>query len=280
MDIFYRKLLLRAPDPASHAQFSAALSENRLSVEDFLHTVLTSDEFFEKRPDFAKRYFPDRQNVFFTDSSQFGETSLLIRAMMDMVCTNRVVVDVGVMGRAGSNSYDLLRWFGWRGLLIEANSHLIDAITDDFGDLDYRIVNVAVSDHAGSATLHIGANDGVSSLNEGHAQMFGPTRGSITVPMETLPTILEREDIPVRFDLLSIDIEGEDIKVINHLIGTSPYRPNWIIFESGPVDAYRPGRLPLIAQFDAEYELVGKTQANLIFRNRSLCARLEQPDAA
>ncbi len=92
--------------------------------------------------------------------------------------------------------------------------------------------------------------------------------------METLPTILDREDIPLRFDLLSIDIEGEDIKVLNQLIGSSPYRPNWIIFESGQVDSYRPGVLPLVAQFDAEYELVGKTESNLIFRNRSLRAIL------
>lgn len=276
VDIFYRRLLLRSPDPSGHAHFTAALSEKRSSPEDVLNALLTSDEFYQNRAAFTDHYFGDRPNGFFSEFSQFGEISLLIRAMMDMACTNRVLVDVGVMGRWGSNSYDLLRWFGWRGLLVEANTQLIDPIKQEFGDLDYRIVNLAVSDHAGTATLHIGTNEGVSSLNEDHARMFGPTKGSIKVPMETLPAILAREDIPLRFDLLSIDIEGEDIKVLNQLIGSSPYRPNWIIFESGHIDSYRPGVLPLIAQFDAEYELIGKTEANLIFRNRSLRAILRE----
>lgn len=269
VDILYRKLLLRAPDPSGHAQFTNALSNGRASVEDVLDAILTSQEFYENRANIARRYHPKGENGFFADVSQFGEIALLIRAMMDAASTNRVVVDVGVMGRAGSNSYDLLRWFGWRGLLVEANSNLIENIREEFGDLDYKIVNVAVSDRAGTATLHIGSSDGVSSLNENHSRMFGPTKGSITVDMETLPTILERENIPLRFDLLSIDIEGEDIKVLNHLIGTSPYRPNWIIFEAGDVDDYRAGLLPLIPQFDEDYEMVGRTTANLIFRIRS-----------
>ena len=275
VDIFYRKLLLRSPDKSGHAHFTDALSQRRSSPENVLNAFLTSDEFYQHRAAFADHYFADRPNGFFSEVSQFGETSLLIRAMMDMACTNRVLVDVGVMGRWGSNSYDLLRWFGWRGLLVEANCQLIEPIKQEFGDLNYRIVNFAVSDHAGTATLHIGTNVGVSSLNESHARMFGPTKGRITVPMERLPTILAREDIPLRFDLLSIDIEGEDIKVLNDLIGSSPYRPNWIIFESGQVETYHPGALPLVAQFDADYELVGKTQSNLIFRNRSLRAILQ-----
>lgn len=270
VDILYRKLLLRAPDPTGHAHFAAALSDGRASVSDVLDAILHSPEFYARRADIARQYYPQEKNGFFADMSQFGEVSLLIRAMMDTACSNKILVDVGVMGRTGSNSYDLLRWFGWRGLLVEANSKLIDNIREEFGALDYRIVNVAVSDRAGSATLHIGSSDGVSSLNENHSRMFGPTRGSLAVDMETLPTILERENIPLYFDLLSIDIEGEDIKVLNHLIGSSPYRPNWIIFEAGEVGAYRPGLLPLIAQFDDEYEMVVRTQANLIFRNRSL----------
>lgn len=270
VDILFRKLLLRAPDPSGHAHFTNALSAGRASVADVLDAILTSPEFFEKRADIARLYHPGASNGFFADVSQFGEIPLLIRAMMDTAATNKVLVDVGVMGRAGSNSYDLLRWFGWKGLLVEANSGLIDTIRDQFGPLDYRIVNKAVSDMAGTATLHIGSSDGVSSLNENHSRMFGPTKGSITVAMETLPTILERENIPLRFDLLSIDIEGEDVKVLNHLIGTSAYRPNWIIFEAGDVGDYRPGLLPLIAQVDEEYDMVARTQANLIFRHRSL----------
>ena len=278
VDTLYRKLLLRAPDPSGLETYTALLREGGATVADVLDALMTSPEFFANRAELAQHYYPHQRDGFFADISQFGEVSTLLRAMIDMSCTNKILVDVGVMGRSGSNSYDLLRWFGWQGLLVEANSGLIDSIKAQFGPLNYRIVNSAVSDHAGTATLHIGSSDGVSSLNEGHSRMFGATRGSITVQLETLPAILEREQIPLHFDLLSIDIEGEDMKVLNHLIASSPYRPNWIIVEAGDVGDYRAGSLPLLAAFDEDYEAAGQTQANLIFRRRGLAAAL--PDAA
>ncbi|WP_143075054.1 FkbM family methyltransferase [Sphingobium sp. AP50] len=275
VDALYRTLLLRTPDPVGRAQHINALTKGRLSIGDAFNSILGSEEFFHKRGRLLTHHHPERHDQFFMDMSQFGEIPTLVRAMMDMVCTNRIVVDVGVLGVHDSNSYDLMRWFGWRGLLIEANDRLIDRIRHEFGPLNYKIVNVAVSNHEGEATLHIGTNNGVSSLTQAHSAKFGPTAGQISVKVEPLPAILAREDIPLRFDLLSIDIEGEDIKVLNHLITTSPYRPNWIIVEAGLETPYSPGILPLVPAFDAEYECVGATIANLIFRNRSLLQRLK-----
>ena len=274
VDTLYRKLLLRAPDPSGLETYTTLLREGGATVADVLDALMTSPEFFANRAELAQRYYPHQRDGFFADISQFGEVSTLLRAMIDMSCTNKILVDVGVMDRSGSNSYDLLRWFGWQGLLVEANSGLIDSIKAQFGPLKYRIVDSAVSDHNGSATFHIGSMNGVSSLNEQHSRKFGATRGSITVKVETLPAILEREQIPLHFDLLSIDIEGEDMKVLNHLIASSPYRPNWIIVEAGNVGNYRAGSLPLIATFDEDYEAVGQTHANLIFRRRGLLAAL------
>jgi FkbM family methyltransferase len=264
----YRSLLLRDPDPEGLAMHSAALV-NGHPVEDLARTFLQSEEFYSRRGAMAVHYWADRPNGFFGDLSQNGEVSELIRAMMDATCENRILVDVGVRGWDDSNSHDLLRWLGWRGLLIEANAALNDQIRKDFGPVDYKLVNIAVSDYSGTATFHIGSTDGVSSLTEAHARQFGPTAGTVEVAVERLHVILQREEIPQRFGLLSIDIEGEDIKVLNDLIVHSAYRPNWIIFESAIAGEYRPGALPLDPRFDQDYIWAGKTAHNQIFRLRA-----------
>ncbi len=47
-----------------------------------------------------------------------------------------------------------------------------------------------------------------------------------------LHQLLEARGIPRDFDLLSLDIEGEDVRVLNDLIGGSAYRPRWVIIEA------------------------------------------------
>lgn len=267
---FYRTLLMREPDAEGLASFSSRLAQRAMTVEQVLEELLRGDERFRRRGELAVHYHGGNRDAFFAEQSQFGEVSELLRAMVKTAAVTPLVVDVGVRRREHSNSYDLLRWFGWRGLLIEANAALNDRIKAEFGPLDYRLINFAVSDYSGTATFHIGSNDAMSSLNEASARTLGPTVGSVTVQVERLPEILRREGVPERFGLLSIDIEGEDIKVLNDLIVNSPYRPDWILFESGIPGDYVPGMLPLHARFDTEYVWAGKTYVNLLFRHRAL----------
>lgn len=269
----YRTLLMREPDAEGCAHFVTGLTSGTMTVDQVVQGLLRSHEFFLRRGQFIDQYQADQRDSFFAEVSQFGEVSELIRAMTNVACHTAIVVDVGVHRREGSNSYDLMRWLGWRGLLIEANAGLNDQINREFAGLDYRMVNVAVSDYVGTAQFHIGNTDGVSSLHADHARQFGPTVTTLTVPVDRLPLILKRENIPLRFGLLSIDIEGEDITVLNDLIRRSDYRPDWIIFEHALSGDYHPGALPLVTDFDAAYVTAGRTPHNLIFRNRTLPAR-------
>ena len=52
------------------------------------------------------------------------------------------------------------------------------------------------------------------------------TRGTVEVEVRRLHDILDEHDIPLVFDLLSLDIEGEDFKVLNDLIANSPIGPS------------------------------------------------------
>lgn len=141
-------------------------------------------------------------------------------------------VDVGAGGRERSNSYDLMRHFGWRGLLVEANPALLGSIEADFAGLDMRLVSCAVSNYEGRATFTLGANDDVSSLDPAAAAGWGDTTGSVEVDVRRLPSLLSEQAIPFDFDLLSLDVEGEDIRVLNDLVDTSAYRPRWVIIEA------------------------------------------------
>ena len=136
-----------------------------------------------------------------------------------------------------------------------------------------KIVNVAVSDTEGKASFTIGANDDVSSLDEGAALAWGPTKGRITVDVRRLPALLQDHDVPERFDLLSLDIEGHDIRVMNDLIASSWYRPSWVIIEAS--DDFRVRSLddaPFSEDVKAAYQLRGQTTSNLILK-------LREPDA-
>ena len=118
---FYESLLLRAPDAAGLETYTTLVKNGNMSLPDVLARVLRSDKFKNGFPAFQARYAEPSRMRFIHEVSQFGEIGLLIKRIVNEASPSRVVVDVGVRGRDGSNSYDLMRHFGWNGLLIEAN---------------------------------------------------------------------------------------------------------------------------------------------------------------
>ena len=69
--------------------------------------------------------------------------------------------------------------------------------------------------------------------------------------------------------MLSIDIEGEDIKVLNDVIG-SGYRPEWVVIEASLDFSIKSlTDLPLLQTVRDEYDLVAQTRANLILERNS-----------
>ena len=201
------------------------------------------------------------------DNSQFGEFALLVRRMVNLSARHRYVVDAGARGRRGSNSYDLLRQFGWRGLLIEANPALIASIQEEFAGLRVDVIGCAVSDQPGERELYFGVNLDVSSLTQEMASAWGGSRGSVTVQARRLADILRDHDTPLDFDLLSLDLEGEDEAVLNDLIVHSRYRPSWILFEASFEFRTRTlSDLRLEPEVRENYHIDGQTSANLLLR--------------
>lgn len=265
LDICYNALLGREPDDSARANWAAS-DRGASSFYNLLSNIASSPEFSTRQKEAQKLRRVGNLDEFFNEQSQFGEVGRLIRQMVNTSASRKMVVDIGANGRERSNSYDLLRYFGWQGLLIEANSQRNQAIDTDFAGLNYRLVNCAISDYEGEASFHLGINDDVSSLKEEAAVSWGPVRGTTTVIVRPLPSVLSEYGIPSNFDLLSIDAEGEDIRILNDTIDKG-YRPQWIIIEAVhnqgtySLDAFGFTELVLTT-----YKLVDSTVANLILR--------------
>ena len=258
VDALYVALLRRPADEVGRRQWLEALTSGSATVEDVVRGFTDSDEFAAKGGRFTN------------DVSQYGETFDLLRLWVAEHQGAGWVVDVGARGVERSNSYDLLKHFGWRGLLIEANPALVPDIRRGFAGLDFELLNCAVSDFEGRATLSLGVNDDISSLNPTATEAWGALRGGVEVEVRKLDAILAERQIPQDFDLLSLDIEGEDIKVLNALLADSPYRPRWIIIEAsydysvGSLDD-----LPFSDAVKATYAIRAQTPANLILGRRT-----------
>jgi hypothetical protein len=109
----YRGLLGREPDPESQKKVER-LIRGRASVEDIVGEFLRSTEYRDSQQ--RRAAAPSRLT---NDQTQFGEFELLLKRWLPRAVEHPIVVDVGARGRERSNSYDLLRTFGWRGLLVK-----------------------------------------------------------------------------------------------------------------------------------------------------------------
>ena len=156
------------------------------------------------------------------DHSQCGELELMLARLVGRGRRNGIVVDVGARGVERSNSYDLMSRFGWRGFLVEANPALDAEIRRGFAGTGFTLLNVAIGVQEGRLPFYLGSNDDVSSLARESASAWGDIRGVIEVPVRRLHGVLEELGLPQRFDLLSIDIEGLDVPVLNDLIDPFP----------------------------------------------------------
>ena len=266
----YRSLLRREPDQQGLDAHLRNIIEGSSTIERTIDDFINSEEFQSTHPQIILGPGSLAQPRFFNDHSQFGELEILLREWVNEAASHKIVVDVGARGRDRSNSFDLLKQFGWRGILIEANPALVSSITEEFSGLDIELVNCAISDYDGFATFTVGVNDDVSSLNPENALSWGSVRGEVEIEVKRLHPFLRSRKVPTDFDLLSLDIEGEDLKVLNDLIGSGDYLPRWIIVEASyEYNTKSLDDLPLNDAVKNNYRIVGQTVANLIMRTNT-----------
>lgn len=251
----YLVALGREPDQAGLEHYTTILKNNPNKIHDICADIYNSQEH--------------RQRILglpsIRDHSQYGEFRILLRHFVNSATQHQIVVDVGANGRERSNSYDLMENFGWRGILIEANPALWQEIEKQFAHLNFSLVRNAVSDTEGTFPFYLGINSDVSSLGQCHAAAWGDVQGEIQVNVRRLGSILDEQSIPKDFDLLSLDIEGFDIAVLNDLAINTDYRPKLIIIETSMNFTNKSlNDIPFCEEVKCNYILSDQTVANMI----------------
>jgi FkbM family methyltransferase len=149
-------------------------------------------------------------------------------------------VDIGANNGVRDSNTALLEKHGWKGLLIEANPDLIPLASQARpGSL---VINSAVVAPNLTGTINfykvIGGPpnlDGLSTTlisDEFNSKIssYGGDVKVTRVPANTLDTILERNEVPSKFELLSIDVEGAELQVLEGL-SLDKYTPRIILVE-------------------------------------------------
>lgn len=259
VESFYRAVLNRAPDAEGMKAHTSRLKSDPSSIMSLASDLFHSDEHRDLTGG----------SSMIEDHSQFGEFRMLLRNLVLSGSSNQIIVDVGARGKDRSNSFDLLSLFGWKGVLVEANPSLYEHIENDFAGTDFTLVKCAVGTSAGTLPFYIGSNDDVSSLLKDAASSWGELRGEVDVEVKRLPDILRDLRIPSNFDVLSLDIEGIDVSVLNDLVDQSSYRPNYIIIEASySFQTKQLSDVGCSTRVQAVYDIIDQTDANLILKLR------------
>lgn len=267
--IAYQLIFLREPDPVGASTAVAHLLAQRLDLKSLFETLLRSPEFATMQMRFLHAYVAPRSQELLNDHSQNGEFKRILDFLIANGSTYKIIVDVGTRGRERSNSYDLLSYFAWQGLLVEANPALISSIREEFSGTNFILEESAVCDYEGEAEFFFGINDDISSLRRSAVAGWGEVKGKTTVQVRRLATVLRKHDIPEEFDILSLDIEGEDIRVFNDLIDHSTFRPRLAIIEVGDaVDVNSLTSRGFSSRVEKDYVISGTCGPNLFLVRR------------
>ena len=180
-------------------------------------------------------------NVF----SQFGEDGVLKRIFEILPASNKWCVEFGAWdGKYLSNCYNLLANSGWKGVMIEANKTKFQELKKNYeGNTNVHLINRFVS------------FDGDNILDN----------------------ILSTTPIPRDFDLLSIDIDGNDYYIWESV---AKYSPKVVAIEFNPtipsdvefvqnkdIKLNQGGSILSVTKLGRSkgYELVATTYCNAIF---------------
>lgn len=146
-----------------------------------------------------------------------------------------------------SNTYRLQKRYGWTGLLIEPSplkfSQCVQnrafgnapdikcaacvpfEFQDKFVEMEYSdLMSVAIG-------LDLSREDASQQVERGLPFLASPLyRHYFGAPARTLTSLLDEVGAPANFDLLSLDVEGNELAVLRGL-DLIRYRPRWILAE-------------------------------------------------
>lgn len=143
--------------------------------------------------------------------------------------TQGFYVDIGCHGpKRGNNTYWLYER-GWSGILVDVEDEKV--MSCKFARPRDTAVKIAVTDYEGQVTVYADkAFSTTATIIGPSGRHAGKNSYSRDVPATTLSKLLTVLGAPLKFELLSIDTEGSDLKVLRGLDFTI-YQPTYICVE-------------------------------------------------
>lgn len=137
-------------------------------------------------------------------------------------------VDVGANDPVLDSQSQHLEALGWTGLLIEPDPDYCDLLRKNRTG---TVVQMACSspENAGKKLLLLRAGPH-SSLEKNPIALGAVVRSTVAVQCEMLDTILTGHDVPVGFELLSMDIEGHELAALSGF-SFDKWRPQLVLLE-------------------------------------------------
>ncbi|MBE9224280.1 FkbM family methyltransferase [Phormidium sp. LEGE 05292] len=170
--------------------------------------------------------------------SQFGEDLEILKFFNFKKLA--YYVEIGANdGITNSNTF-LLEQQGWKGLLVEANPDLIPCCLQSRPNSIVMNYAVVASEKIGTIDFYrvVGGPRGLDGLSttvtDGNfismINQYGGKVEKISVPATILDDILNQNNSPVGFELLSIDVEGAELEVLKGF-SIEHFKPRIILVE-------------------------------------------------
>lgn len=160
---------------------------------------------------------------------------------------NGVFIEAGANdGVRQSNTYFLARRRGWSGLLVEAVPRLADECRRNRPEAIVENCALVARHRAGGTVELVDVDLMTTVVDDGQdhedriaeaERVQGIARARVSVTGVTLSSLVEKHGL-ARIDLLSLDVEGFELDVLDGL-DLDRHRPRWILVETAQLDAVR-----------------------------------------
>lgn len=182
--------------------------------------------------------------------------------------TDGCYVEVGAFDGVTFGHTSPLAKLGWRGLCIEPFPEYAEMCRKNMRGLNVAVETCAVGDHEGEVTLYPYLACSTTNLTEFTLSNGVNPNYKVQVPLYTLNQLLERNNIPEAFDVLCMDVEGDELKVLA-AFDVAKWRPKMVISESNELhilpELHRKGALIWKFFKDAGYQRVYVDAINSIY---------------
>jgi FkbM family methyltransferase len=154
-----------------------------------------------------------------------------------------IFVEVGAFDGESFSNTSFLADQGWRGVYIEPVRrfyrwmrlrHILNNVVGE---------NVAIAENSGTAEISVmGALSTMNAATAQHYKSVWWAKASVdrakkvTICTEPLGVVFKRNNIPSRFDLMVVDVEGGEEQIVQEMMG-GPWRPRVLIIELCDVHA-------------------------------------------